>query len=1177
MNKRLLYLVFTLILSNVCLSQDLPNITPPSPTAYELGKYGQLPIGMFTGTPNVDIPLYTYKSGNLSIPISLSYGSNGIKVDQLSTNVGLGWNLNIGGVITRIVRDESDEENEYIYPESDLHEAGYNSPVALDYFYLGGQNNVDTETDMFMYNFLGFTGGFILDSDKSIILIPNKDLTISGYSENGQIGFEITDSKGIKYIFLEDEVNNNVLIGGAHPEPDYKTTAWYLTKIIHPMGDEIYLSYLSQGYHYIMSKSETIQVATPTYQTGCEGQLVTGTGYTIGAEISNRLNVGGKKLVEIHSNNPKSGYILIDSNTPHPEIYEYKMVTDILIKDANDTIVERFDFNYHATVNERMFLNDVQLKDPNKKYSFEYIDPEGLASRLSKAQDFWGYFNGKTSNLYYFPNPQSIQFTPIEFSTINIGAKKEPDSIYTKKGMLKKIYYPTKGFTEFSYEPNTYLEEETSYPPKTHLNLVADTGELEAGSSFDDVGWIPTISFDQTASLSAFASFNSQECSNDILKSKALITVKDDQTGNNIDILQLQQYGGYVSIGNSLLIAYNSPNNQYYVNLEAGHSYTVTLHPTFDCVKSNLDLQYYNTPPTNQMTNLISGGLRVKDVKDYTSDGNLSKKTRYYYGRKESLNESTGEKGQTANYFSKSTNRISCGACGYVDLSYTTLNSSSLRPLFNASSNSSTYYKYVTLSYGGDNFENGGEENEFIIQNDYPGNPIYGDPIESSTWVNLGWSNGLLKKNTIFKKGQANNYLLVKQTINNYLQDPRYFKKEYGYTINKKFDLICTGDITYSCTEQDTSKQYTFTYCAANHTHHWLIGGVPIIGGGETICIADGADMQTGHIPNPCYGKNVGYIVTHPNYLENLDIMEYSTNSYWYYLNQTIEKQYDVNGLNPVETITDYFYDNPEHLQLTRTKTSTSEDKPIIKKNYYPDDVLTTTSLGKDSLTKPEFDAIDLLKNIKSNGSLGQHRISEQIQIDSYKDINNDGIGNPNELTSVQRTNYKNWGSDLVLPELVQSLKGVYNSQTNKLQARIVYEDYYDNGNVKEVSKADGAHIIYIWGYNEQYPIVKVENATFVGLPSNVQTVIDTAITASNNDIDIASENDLRTALSNVRYQFPNSMVTTYTYDPLIGMTSMTDPKGNTVYYEYDAYNRLEYVKDSNLKILSQNKYHYKN
>ena len=56
-----------------------------------------------------------------------------------------------------------------------------------------------------------------------------------------------------------------------------------------------------------------------------------------------------------------------------------------------------------------------------------------------------------------------------------------------------------------------------------------------------------------------------------------------------------------------------------------------------------------------------------------------------------------------------------------------------------------------------------------------------------------------------------------------------------------------------------------------------------------------------------------------------------------------------------------------------------------------------------------------------------------------------------------------------------------------------------------------------------------------------------------------------------------NAQVTTFTYDPLIGVTSVTDPRGETIYYSYDNFNRLEFVKDAQGNILSKNEYNYKN
>jgi YD repeat-containing protein len=82
---------------------------------------------------------------------------------------------------------------------------------------------------------------------------------------------------------------------------------------------------------------------------------------------------------------------------------------------------------------------------------------------------------------------------------------------------------------------------------------------------------------------------------------------------------------------------------------------------------------------------------------------------------------------------------------------------------------------------------------------------------------------------------------------------------------------------------------------------------------------------------------------------------------------------------------------------------------------------------------------------------------------------------------------------------------------------------------------------------------------------------------ANNDDGTVGKKNILRAKLQKLRDDFPNAQVTTYTYDPLIGVTSITDPKGYTIYYEYDEFNRLKQVKDADGNILSNNQYNYKN
>lgn len=47
-----------------------------------------------------------------------------------------------------------------------------------------------------------------------------------------------------------------------------------------------------------------------------------------------------------------------------------------------------------------------------------------------------------------------------------------------------------------------------------------------------------------------------------------------------------------------------------------------------------------------------------------------------------------------------------------------------------------------------------------------------------------------------------------------------------------------------------------------------------------------------------------------------------------------------------------------------------------------------------------------------------------------------------------------------------------------------------------------------------------------------------------------------------------DALMTTYTYDPLIGMTSQSTPNNDITYYIYDDFGRLKLIKDQNGKIL---------
>lgn len=201
---------------------------------------------------------------------------------------------------------------------------------------------------------------------------------------------------------------------------------------------------------------------------------------------------------------------------------------------------------------------------------------------------------------------------------------------------------------------------------------------------------------------------------------------------------------------------------------------------------------------------------------------------------------------------------------------------------------------------------------------------------------------------------------------------------------------------------------------------------------------------------------------------------------------------------------------------------------------------------------------------------LSQNRFNIPLEKKSY--LNNDVITN-------EFFHYKNWGNGIVAPEYIKTAIGTTNG--NNLPRNSIQYHKYDtsNGKPSEVSQLNGVHSIFIWGYKGEYLIAKIDNATYSGMPTNIINLINQIKTTSNTEKTDAEENTLRSLITSLRSNpyFKDSFFTTYTYDPLIGITSVTDPNGYIMHYEYDEFHRLKFVKDTEGKLISENKYQYKN
>ena len=87
-----------LLLASRLWGQDM-NITSSSPEMALLMRSVNNPVNLNTGIVNVQVPLFSIQEGGLTLPIGINYQTTGIKLHDIATWVGLGWNLSAGELV----------------------------------------------------------------------------------------------------------------------------------------------------------------------------------------------------------------------------------------------------------------------------------------------------------------------------------------------------------------------------------------------------------------------------------------------------------------------------------------------------------------------------------------------------------------------------------------------------------------------------------------------------------------------------------------------------------------------------------------------------------------------------------------------------------------------------------------------------------------------------------------------------------------------------------------------------------------------------------------------------------------------------------------------------------------------------------------------------------------------
>lgn len=469
---------------------------------------------LYNGTANISIPIYDFDAYG----ISLNYNAAGVKVSEISSPVGLHWQMSAEGSITRQVKDLPDEINsnvKIIYQlgggvaggGSDVYTTGLKGKFAQ---YMGTTPSpentgryVDGESDDFMFSVGGLSFTFNIGANGFIFTHPHKNVKIqllidglpvtqmpvqtseaASYKQN--LSFIVTDAQGTKYIFEEGDISIKSYSDGMRSNPGNPVeinyvSRWVIKKIIRSDGSEINYEYLEDSSHMLgglLAKS----------YIGLE-QL-----NNVVAISAQEMNIGedlfsSKRLTAIkYPNNVVASFITSTlprcDNTRDPVLQEIRIASDdqctryvmkqeyVVSAPSNTTSPLNSCVDMGAGISKepyhRLMLNGIDKVSCDGSvtehyYTFGY-DATRLPSRSSGAQDYFGYYNGQTITAN--GGELNIPYhTPVTGTPANpYGVTKTENTTYAKAGLLSLVQNAYGGKLTMTYGPNVLSNVLTGLP-----------------------------------------------------------------------------------------------------------------------------------------------------------------------------------------------------------------------------------------------------------------------------------------------------------------------------------------------------------------------------------------------------------------------------------------------------------------------------------------------------------------------------------------------------------------------------------------------------------------------------------------------------------------------------------------------------------------------------------------
>lgn len=498
-------------------------VVPVSPNAASLGSFGNIPVDRYVGKSSLSIPIFDLELDGKKFPISLFYHTDGTRVAQESSWVGLGWTLQCGGCIIRQMQGSDDFKQGGCYENTDapwLEDPTFtinNQNASLYEAYFSGE--YDTQPDLFYFNAGGYSGTLYFDALKNQrdnLAVP----TILSEEQVVRMEYDIladiwtmTDVEGFVYSFSTPETTTPFLLRTTdlsrqppskekflYSQGEAVITAWMLDSIVSPLGGKIIFEYeQDQIYTPIQVNEDAVMLAhvyggqmnnvSPSYTfrdvnysysysviTQCRLSKIAYEGGTVEFLTSDREDIeskiAGRKVqklstIQVRNNN---GQVVKTTNLKYRYLLSNAASTN---KGTEDRLL--LEMVYDSFGNTR-----------NHLYSFQY-NPGILPAKDSYSVDAWGFYNEATPLSH--PNWLKLSPTIYEPETyagipdsriFMLGMDRSFREDLCRIGTLRQVTYPTGGTTTFEYEAHRFDELPMMPPLRTqYLTSVDNSTECE--------------------------------------------------------------------------------------------------------------------------------------------------------------------------------------------------------------------------------------------------------------------------------------------------------------------------------------------------------------------------------------------------------------------------------------------------------------------------------------------------------------------------------------------------------------------------------------------------------------------------------------------------------------------------------------------------------------------------